>query len=546
MDLLENLAATWFKHPEWWFHASEQHDAYIRDTYGHMLDTGFPDSQNSPLDNQQRLGRIILWDQIPYHVYRGQPAKHVICWFNQLAIRECRFVLQENALDAFTHDEWAFVLLPLRHTNVPHMCWEAAHVAWSLMMTHTQTSNNILQRFLRATYANCPTRDQSPYVQVFSGKTIMRWSLSADFEDVLESAPTNTDLAFIVRQMNSAILQEPCFRAITEIENLISDPVVVSVSGGVDSMVLLTLLAAKLPSISAVHIDYNNRSSKEAEFVRSWCAFLGIPLYIRSIKEIKREPCMEFGLRSTYETYTRNVRYATYKHVLEATCASAVVLGHNQDDCFENILTNLCHQEKLDNLVGMNRRSQIDGIAFLRPFLQLDKSAIYKAARYYRIPYLQDSTPAWSQRGRIRDNVRPVLEHWNPAMVGSLFTLSDTLGTLMELFNGQIQACVQKTQHIESVEDKSMRSLTLEDTLHTRTLLTYDGFWREYLKELTARVPSWRAISTAKDRIHKWYKAEKALALHLVFKKGVRVILVSHSQTIQICCMSCLIVPESS
>ena len=46
------------------------------------------------------------------------------------------------------------------------------------------------------------------------------------------------------------------------------------------------------------------------------------------------------------------------------------------------------------------------------------------------IPYLNNSTPEWSQRGKIRSSVVPVLEKWDKRIIGGLFDLSDVLRDL--------------------------------------------------------------------------------------------------------------------
>jgi tRNA(Ile)-lysidine synthase TilS/MesJ len=66
----------------------------------------------------------------------------------------------------------------------------------------------------------------------------------------------------------------------------------------------------------------------------------------------------------------------------------------------------------------------IDDITFYRPFIDVDKSDIYKMAKSCSIQHLPNSTPVWSQRGKIRDLVRPCLESWNPQIVLGLFHIA--------------------------------------------------------------------------------------------------------------------------
>ena len=65
--------------------------------------------------------------------------------------------------------------------------------------------------------------------------------------------------------------------------------------------------------------------------------------------------------------------------------------------------------------------------------MEIKKEDIYDYAHKIGIPYLTDSTPKWSQRGKIRDIVRPCLEQWNNSMIDSMFNLSDRMSDYSKL-----------------------------------------------------------------------------------------------------------------
>jgi tRNA(Ile)-lysidine synthetase-like protein len=191
----------------------------------------------------------------------------------------------------------------------------------------------------------------------------------------------------------------------------------ISLSGGVDSMVSSWLLKQTLPStqISAVHINYNNRetSELEAEFVKYWCKLLNIECSITDLN-LKRENYMKHD-RHYYENYTKKIRFQMYEL---QNCP--VVLGHNYDDCVENVITNIASHKHNDNLKGMMSESCIDNVTILRPLLDISKSDIIAYAKYTNVPYLQDSTPSWSRRGKIRDHIIPTLNTIEPSFISGL------------------------------------------------------------------------------------------------------------------------------
>jgi tRNA(Ile)-lysidine synthase TilS/MesJ len=220
-------------------------------------------------------------------------------------------------------------------------------------------------------------------------------------------------------------------------------------------------LLKQIPNIklSAVHIDYYNREecNKEEELLIWWCnSILNIPLYIRRIDEINRPKCMEYELRELYESYTKDVRFNTYINI--NTCyIPFVILGHNKDDTIENILTNTASCSHYENLLGMtpisNQNYKNKNICFLRPLINIPKSEIYEFAINNNIPFLQDSTPKWSQRGKIRDIVKPALNEWNPLIFDGLIKMSEKMSEMTLLLEKLIDKLILIDNNYNSIHE---------------------------------------------------------------------------------------------
>jgi tRNA(Ile)-lysidine synthase TilS/MesJ len=76
--------------------------------------------------------------------------------------------------------------------------------------------------------------------------------------------------------------------------------------------------------------------------------------------------------------------------------------------------------------------------------LSITKKEIYYYAFSNNICFLWDSTPSWSQRGKIRDNVKPALEAWNNDVVDGLFEISSILTESLELINELVELAIIK------------------------------------------------------------------------------------------------------
>jgi tRNA(Ile)-lysidine synthetase-like protein len=190
------------------------------------------------------------------------------------------------------------------------------------------------------------------------------------------------------------------------------DKFAVSISGGVDSMVLsyITNIICKENNkkLILLHICYNNREccNDEIEFLIEWAKYLNVEIYIREINELQRERNSKY--RTMYEEVTRKIRFSFYKYF---DCP--ILLGHNRDDTFENIFSNLSKQIHFENLIGMNSISCEDNIYILRPFLSVDKVNLLLFADTMNIPHLIDSTPVWSRRGKTRDTLIPLINKFD-------------------------------------------------------------------------------------------------------------------------------------
>lgn len=185
----------------------------------------------------------------------------------------------------------------------------------------------------------------------------------------------------------------------------------ISLSGGVDSMVfciISKLIKHFNNEIEFVccHLNYNNRveSVDEMKFLIEWCKYNSINLEVMDITHIHRGE----GDRSSYEEETRNIRYSFYKELIDKYDLFGVVLAHHKDDYSENVFNNIMRgNNNIMNLGVFKEVNIIEGVRVLRPLLSFVKDDIYEISKIYQIPYFLDTTPKWSCRGKMRNNIFP-------------------------------------------------------------------------------------------------------------------------------------------
>ena len=180
----------------------------------------------------------------------------------------------------------------------------------------------------------------------------------------------------------------------------------ISLSGGIDSMVLMDILHRRGKEIIAVHINYNNRdeSKMEEDFLREYCESKNITFLCHSFN-FKRGSIK----RSDYESLTKQIKFKLYKSILGEYNLNYILLAHHKDDIIENIFTNFCRGENFLNLSVIKYSNIIMDVNIVRPLINYYKSDIYDYAHFYQVPYFLDTTPDWSVRGKFRRAILPKL-----------------------------------------------------------------------------------------------------------------------------------------
>ena len=222
--LCNRFMKEWFDHTEWWFEKKDEYDAYITKTFGCLLDNVI--SINS--SNDDVLCCIILFDQIPRHVYRHEFANHIIEYYLQKAI-----YLIEIYKDIFVpiNDmEFMFFWLPYRHTNKYQYVLEVMTRCWNRVQESGMTP--ILKKYITATYSKMNCKYQQELLKINDADMIEH--VFDDFNNILAY-----DASYVVIDYDITPIMKKYKNCLSKI---CTNIIIVSLSGGVDSMVALQLL----------------------------------------------------------------------------------------------------------------------------------------------------------------------------------------------------------------------------------------------------------------------------------------------------------------
>ena len=371
--ILNELYDEWFSNRDYWFSKNSKIDVYLCDKYYKYIESTsyiYESYKKNPLffDNKTIIAYIILLDQISRHFKRVYDTNIDIVEFSRKAVNFSNILLYNNKQDIFTIDELSFIYLPYRHLKDIDKIYEIISIYIELYEKANTEDKLKCRRYLQATLNNIYKDINLLSMKI--NKRVKSWEYIN--KDILD--PRCLEDNKIVSVV-SPIIHENMRNEIEKLKD--GSTIIVSLSGGVDSMVALYLCkyikdtynSNKIKNIIAIHINYNNRthSGDELDFVNYYCNKLGIKLYLRTIKEISRNNCLHNGLRDLYEDITKNIRYDMYRLNIKND-RTYILLGHNKDDCFENVITNISNKSNYNNLCGMEVLKEIEGMMFWRHY----------------------------------------------------------------------------------------------------------------------------------------------------------------------------------
>ena len=192
----------------------------------------------------------------------------------------------------------------------------------------------------------------------------------------------------------------------------------VAVSGGGDSVALLAAMVefakARAVELHVITVDHGLRTDAKQEIalVTDLCARWELPHHV--------EFWSGWTGDGNLQAAAREARYGLMADWAHAHQINHVALGHTADDQAETFLMRLARGAGVDGLSAMAPRRIQHGITWVRPFLQIERSALRTYLRASRLDWCED--PSNDNRDFERVRVRDAL-----TVLGSLGVRTDTL-----------------------------------------------------------------------------------------------------------------------
>ena len=203
-----------------------------------------------------------------------------------------------------------------------------------------------------------------------------------------------------------------------------SSKLLLTVSGGMDSMVLLDVMLKAGYQCEAAHCNFNLRgkeSDGDEQLVRDECVRRGVMLHVRSFDT--KDFAEKKGV--SVEMAARELRYGWFYELLEKRSLDFMLTAHHGDDAIETFFLNLVRGTGIKGLSGMKA---VNG-KVVRPFLELSREDIETYARNNHVRYRHDSSndEVKYMRNKVRHEIIPRFREMNPSFFS---TMTDNLKRL--------------------------------------------------------------------------------------------------------------------
>lgn len=245
-----------------------------------------------------------------------------------------------------------------------------------------------------------------------------------------------------------------------------------AVSGGIDSMVLLDLFYKLKFDICVVHCNFQLRgkeSDADEMLVRGTCQDSYIPYFIESFDtlEFAKENKLSIQLAA------RKLRYDWFQEIISLGF-DYVLTAHHLDDNVETFLINFIRGTGLEGLTGIPAQNG----NIIRPLLPFSREEIENYAQQNKIQWREDSSNASDKyfRNKLRHDIVPTLKELN---TGFLDSFQNTLRHLQ-----QSESLVNDASKLVYEKVVEVKENQLE--IHLNSLLqfkNYKAYLYQWLKE---------------------------------------------------------------
>lgn len=228
-----------------------------------------------------------------------------------------------------------------------------------------------------------------------------------------------------------------------------SHKILVGVSGGIDSVVLLDLLDKAGYSMAIAHCNFQLRgaeSDKDERLVHALALKYDISIFKIAFDTL----AIATERKISIEMAARDLRYEWFEKIRSENNCDFIAVAHHRDDQLETFFLNLARGTGLAGLTGMN---PVNG-KVVRPLLFASRGEIENYRHELFLDFRMDATNQnlEFQRNKIRHSLMPIMDSLNPNFREGLIRTMDHLDKTASIYNRTI---TEAWQRVVSTNDQT-------------------------------------------------------------------------------------------
>ena len=232
--------------------------------------------------------------------------------------------------------------------------------------------------------------------------------------------------------------------------------VLVAVSGGVDSVVLVHLMRHLGIPFRIAHCNYQLRdqeSLEDAIFVQGLAKAYDVPYYLKKFETRKYASTHKISIQMA----ARDLRYEWFRNLVKEHKMSCIATAHHLNDNVETFFLNLIRGTGIKGLTGMEPKKE----DIIRPLLFAKKEELVAYSEEMKLTFREDSSNVEDvyDRNYIRHKIIPQLESLNPRFVSTMNENMDRLQTVQKVYDNYIASL--KSQIVEEGSTIKLRIKSL-------------------------------------------------------------------------------------
>ncbi|MGM9971514.1 MAG: tRNA lysidine(34) synthetase TilS [Anaeroplasmataceae bacterium] len=232
--------------------------------------------------------------------------------------------------------------------------------------------------------------------------------------------------------------------------------VVLALSGGVDSMVLLNILTSLNYKVIIAHVNHKKRleSEDEEKEIKLLAKKLNLDIEVLHLEH----------LDGNFQSKAHQKRYDFFINVAKKYNAKYIATAHHADDNIETILLNIMGGSNLYGYAGISKSLTIDGIKIIRPMLNISKSDIKAYALKHNIKYYEDISNSHDDytRNRLRHHIIPKLKDECPNILDKTISYSNQLSEAFNFIRGLSENYLNKYDNTINIEEYNSFHIALK------------------------------------------------------------------------------------